>query len=631
MKRTVKLLLACALLGVLLTTAAGASSDYVVTSYHMDIVVGQDNVCHISETIVVDFSGYKHGIYRKIPLEGTMFDRYGTQKSYRAKVSNVMVNANSTAYNEGDYRVIKIGDPNKTVTGSHAYRIQYDYNLGEEVNTGFDELYFNLIGSQWDTTIAGFSFTVTMPKEFDAAQLAFFAGDVRTTGDEKLEYGVDGLVISGRYADVLEPGQAISLQLRLPEGYFVGAGFLYSKWVDFLFIIPTLGLLLSLLLWLCRRWVREDRNTVAVNMMRDFNSLEVGFLNKGHVDSDDIMSLVLYLESRGYLEIVEDATAYHGEIKVVKLRDYDGTDQGERQVFDGLFGPRPFAKLTDTTNEVPIQELRERLSSASLAIALVVNSRASRKRIFKHIVAPKPLIILLLLMASVVATTVIPTYEYDGPGSLWDMAKLSLGLMPFVAIAFSKLIPLLPRLGFGLMAAALGIGLGSNMPIKDAIINDERLRLGVLVGVGCIVGMGICLKFIPKRTAFGNMMYRRVKALKSYLKTESVQRVGERVSRDPTYANQLLPYAYVLGLADGWLERMETQFSVPHLPMLGGEWRRANRYRTMSSIRRAQERYNSAQHRGSPRSWSSGGSSGGWSSGGGSSGGGHGGGGGGSW
>jgi hypothetical protein len=64
-------------------------------------------------------------------------------------------------------RIIKIGDPDSTMTGPMNYTISYLYNLGRDPGKDYDELYFDLIGDQWDTTIDNITFQIEMPKEFE--------------------------------------------------------------------------------------------------------------------------------------------------------------------------------------------------------------------------------------------------------------------------------------------------------------------------------------------------------------------------------------------------------------------------------------------------------------------------------
>ena len=51
----------------------------------------------------------------------------------RARVLDINVlNEEYTTYTEGDYKVIKIGDPYKTIIGEKEYNITYRYDLGKD-------------------------------------------------------------------------------------------------------------------------------------------------------------------------------------------------------------------------------------------------------------------------------------------------------------------------------------------------------------------------------------------------------------------------------------------------------------------------------------------------------------------
>lgn len=148
--------------------------DYVIDNYKIDMIVNEDNTFDITETITAYFDVPKHGIYRKIPLKNSITRIDGTKSNNRAKISDIEVNDNYTIYNESGYKVIKIGDADRTLTGSHTYQIKYTYNIGKDPLKDADELYFNLIGDEWDTVIKNVSFKITMPKSFDASTLRFF-------------------------------------------------------------------------------------------------------------------------------------------------------------------------------------------------------------------------------------------------------------------------------------------------------------------------------------------------------------------------------------------------------------------------------------------------------------------------
>lgn len=97
--------------------------DYVINSYNIDMVVNENNTFDITETITAYFNVPKHGIFRKVPLKNSITRLDGTKSNNKAQITNISVNEDYTTYSEEGYKVIKIGDANKTLTGSQTYKI----------------------------------------------------------------------------------------------------------------------------------------------------------------------------------------------------------------------------------------------------------------------------------------------------------------------------------------------------------------------------------------------------------------------------------------------------------------------------------------------------------------------------
>ena len=100
----------------------------------------------------------------------------GTTEKNRVQISNVTVNNTYTTTRENGNYVIQIGSANKTLTGSSSYVIKYRYNLGKDKTKDYDELYFNIIGTDWDTVIGNITFTIDLPKDFDETKVGFSSG-----------------------------------------------------------------------------------------------------------------------------------------------------------------------------------------------------------------------------------------------------------------------------------------------------------------------------------------------------------------------------------------------------------------------------------------------------------------------
>jgi len=162
------------------------SFPYVIDSYDINIKVNEDNTFDIKETITAYFNQARHGIYRLIPLknEGARVD--GTTFKNRAKISNLELNHEYSKSYEDNNCKLQIGSEDKTITGEEKYVISYTYDLGKDKAKDYDELYFNIIGDNWDTVIGNITFTIDMPKEFDAST-GGGAVYVKVTGNKEIK------------------------------------------------------------------------------------------------------------------------------------------------------------------------------------------------------------------------------------------------------------------------------------------------------------------------------------------------------------------------------------------------------------------------------------------------------------
>ena len=118
-----------------------------------------------------------------------------------------------------------------------------------------------------------------------------------------------------------------------------------------------------------------------------------------------------------------------------------------------------------------------------------------------------------------------------------------------------------------------------------------------------------------KKSKLGQKIMAELLGLKKFIEVAEKHRLESLVEENPNYFYDILPYAYILGVSEKWINKLEQIIPV------SSEWYRGNRFRKFSNN----------MHSAAIPTTSNGGirsSSGG---GGGHSGGGHGGGGGGSW
>jgi hypothetical protein len=152
--------------GVLSATPALADEGWTIASFHSDIKINTDSSLLVKEDIRVDFGTLqKHGIFRTIP-EQYRYD--STHDRFLAvSLKSVTDGTRSITYSdrtESGSKVIKIGDPNRTVTGSNHYVITYSVLNAMDAFADHDELFWNIDGALWPVPKQSVSATVTFPQ-----------------------------------------------------------------------------------------------------------------------------------------------------------------------------------------------------------------------------------------------------------------------------------------------------------------------------------------------------------------------------------------------------------------------------------------------------------------------------------
>lgn len=398
-----------------------SSYDYVIDKYDINIIVNENNTFDVTETIDTYFNVPKHGIFRTIPLKNTIKRLDGTTSTNRTQIKNVSVNAeNSTSKEEGNYQ-IKIGSASETLTGEKEYIIKYTYNLGKDPVKDYDELYYNIIGNEWDTVIGNITFSITMPKSFDSSKLGFSAGRVGSTDSSKIKYSVSGNTITGSYNGILWENEALTVRCELPEGYFVGAGLDINLLNYIVYLFPIIFLIIAILLWY--KFGRDDQviETVEFYPPEGFNSLEVGFLYKGEAVNQDVTSLLIYLANKGYIKIVETEEkslfSKAKGFKVIKLKDYDGDNVNERLFLNGLFAMRrlntssaenSINQNTTPTLEVTSADLYDKFYITMSNILLNINNKENKNKILEKSASSKAKFIIFMIIATYCLITIPP-------------------------------------------------------------------------------------------------------------------------------------------------------------------------------------------------------------------------------
>ena len=530
------------------------ANDYDITKYDVEIVVDEHNKYSIKENIDTYFNVSKHGIVRRIPLYNNIIRQDGTRERNRVLISNVHVNEEFASSRENNNYVLKIGSADKTINGKHSYTISYDYDIGLDKNNKYDELYFNIIGTEWDTNISNVTFKITMPKEFDASKLGFSYGEYGESNTDNISYDVDGNVITGSFDRTLLAGEGLNVRLELPEGYFIRKSVSSSLLECWYYIIPILGVLFSYLIW--KKYGKDDQvvDIVSFYPPENMNSLDVAFAKKGSVNSNDAVSLLVYLASKGYIKIVEDKKS-KSRFTIQKVKEYDGNNKEEELFFRGLF-----KKVWDSISS---DELNESFYLTINSILTKKNSTANRKEIFNNKSSNKRYILFLFMLITSSLSTIIPALGYKLSDVIFSI--IICNLIGIVALIIVGIIydnnctkkGLNSALGFAFFfVLALAV---ANFTIIgfEYIYYDTVYLIGFILCMVCTYLIYFFYLIVTKRTEYGNKVLGEVNGFKKFLETAEKDKLESLVHDDPSYFYNILPYAYVLGVSDAWIKQFE--------------------------------------------------------------------------
>ena len=554
--------------------------DYYIESYNVDINVSNDNSYDIKETIVAYFNKEKHGIIRNIPTRNTVTRTDGSTNTNRAKITNVNVNEKYSLSRGADEVKLKIGDAGTVLTGRHTYQISYTYNIGNDKLKDADEFYLNLIGNQWDTNINKLTFTITMPKDFDTNKIGFSAGKYGTSGipkDGYFNYSVKNNVITGTYNKTLPPNNGFTVRITLPDGYFEKQKL---KITIFDFIAICLPIILGIIAF--SQWEKYGKDekiveTIEFNPPDNMNSLDVAYAYKGKVNSNDVVSLLIYLANKGYIKIKVEETGSKllksKSYKIIEVKKYDGNDENERLFLERLFKNGTIYR-TENNNVfrcVTKSDLEERFYKTVNEIIDNENTSEFKNKIFEKGVwnrAKKIIILSLLVILTMsigpllngtrIKTTVIANLVLVAITMLFYLFALS---SKFNNTRVKNIIILFVISFFASFSFVFVILYDI---VSEIIINMNKLGLIELgIQVISLIFIMILVTLMKRRTKYGTEVLGRILGFKTFLKTAEKEKLETLVNQDPEYFYNILPYAYVLGVSDKWIKNFETISLMP--------------------------------------------------------------------
>ena len=565
-------------------------TGYTIKKLKIDAKVTETNDIQITEEMDVFFNYDRHGIYRVIPERNTIIED-GDKKKVEARVSNVTVNEKFTSTSQDGYKILKIGDKDKTIVGDKKYIIKYTYSI-EKYNTkeGIDEFYFNIVGDKINTTIGSVEYKIEFPKKYNKENIYLYSGrdEYKINGEETVNeekgIGTDILsdtVIAGRIDKLILPFRAVTLRIKLDKDYFI----LRNNYTDILAKIGTAVAVMTFIytLIILYKYGRDKKlsDIITFKLPKELDVSNTYYLKyKTTTDYRKIVpALIIEFANEGYIEIGDGADRQEKGIfakkpkdrfDIVKIKEYNG-NQYRKKIFDALFSKG------DVITEKNIKKVGQNIVTAvTEGVEVMQNSKFDKdvydqsglKHVWKILgMTIIPLIILFLGAVSFVGSIgltfkIISTIAILVSIFMFVMCLTKTSRTTTVIGVVIQLIIIIIMLVYAGLEAKFISGLGSGVYY---IVSAILLSLQVLISF-----------WMEKKTQKGMMYEAQVNGFVKYIKTAREEELKEMVMEHPTMFFDILPYTYIFGISKLWINKFS------NIEIEKPEWYTGNVYSAMA-------------------------------------------------
>jgi uncharacterized membrane protein YgcG len=485
-------------------------NDFVINKFHGRYELFNDEGggrMVVNESIELTFSDQNHGILRAIP-------KSYKDSSLRLKVLEVKRDGEKepySKYSQGGNTVLKIGDPDKTITGDHIYEITYEMGNVISFYDSYDEWYWDINGTQWQQRFQNVSGEVIFPEGWKTEGIpsaSCYTGKQNDTESVcTIRRNSRGYTFTSDMP--LEANETLTIAATSEKWLFHPNGAI-DWWRDNAWQVT--GVLVGLMAstWSFLMWWKHGKDFKGKGVVypeykppKDLSPAEVGLLWDYGVDSHDLTATIIDLAVRGYIKIHDDEKK---TLKIFKSHEFS------LELTNAKFGDlKPYEKDLLTTLFKPaktgtIQKLADIDKTAMYKTVTSIRSKLKKSLVTDHgLIDNTPAHVNLKLWGAGILLFLILIFLRPGWGWYVGIA------LAFASIAFS-------------------------------------------------------LMFMRRRTHAGEEALERLKGLQMYMTTAekdrydmmySVDRPYSEPARSPALFEKLLPFAVALGVEKSWAKQFD--------------------------------------------------------------------------
>lgn len=507
---------------------------YVVDDFQSEISINRDTSLDIKEKIEVTFNESKHGIFRTIPV---IYSANGRTIRAKLNVKSVTDEIGKPYKYEvswlNESRKIKIGDPDKTLTGKNTYIINYKITKVLQRYDGHDELYWNVTGHEWDTQIT--KTTVKLSSPFaNITKTKCISGIAGGESEECVGTKIDNSANTASYEAKFPLGNSNDMtitialnpqnSLNFPNKFQKAIDIIMDNWG---YAVAAVPFLLMLYFWIKKgrdkRYLSDNIYVKVKNAPEKTTAFfehkilgqvyspiagltpsQIGTIIDQRVDTKDVVAEIVELARLGYFQIKKvTKKRFIGTSNdyafISNGKDLTNLNNYQKYLFESLFNSEAIADSKKDLEGFKINGITDTVLLSSLKNNFYKYLEVFKDKLYKN-VADKS--------------------YFDGNPD--GVVKKYAGLFIAMSVAAGACV------------------------LYFASISGDNFGPLSLLGLLLIPGMVIC-KFMPRRTAWGYSLLNQINSLKYFI---SVGKWRQEIAEKNMFLEEILPIAISLGIVD---------------------------------------------------------------------------------
>lgn len=481
-----------------------ADSGWHIEEFRVVLKLNRDASLDVTETIAASFAYPKHGIYRRIPIHYVVGAHQYSLRFKLLSVTDQDGNSQATKVTyPGNLVRIRIGDPDRKVSGTQHYKIHYRVERAILFHGDHAALHWNATGDGWEVPIRHATVVVELPEPLEDPRIGYttwigpYGSRFRNAEASRPD---DSTIVFA--TSNLSMREGLSIDLTIPEDVLERPTF-FRRMVwwssdNFAYVLVLLTLIVCLRFWYLRGRDLPGRGSIVVHYEppEGLGPAEIGTLIDERVDMRDISSTIIDFAVRGYIEIEETDSDDYWLIRKKKAK---GLKPYERLMFNEIF--------EDGKQKRKLSRLKHRFHS-----------------------------VLPTVTSNLYASLASQKYFDGNPHSI---RSRFLGW------------------GLALVAAALAVLVGAQSVLVGRVFVLPILITGAL----SVLIVVLTSRVMPRKTRKGRMAWEQITGLEEYIRRAEVSDI-ERQERQSVF-ERLLPYAIALDIAGRWAKAFEGLYTEP--------------------------------------------------------------------